>query len=105
MVYKMKTHILGKDPIFSVVGAPIRWHTVATFPSKHDWIDKTVIPFQAHEGWTGYALKDWKAAYKGAKICCEGAIRSNSAGGNQLITGEMDVQKCLRQATKEVSCQ
>lgn len=74
-------------------------------PSKHDWIDKTVIPFQAHEGWTGYALKDWKAAYKGAKICCEGAIRSNSAGGNQLITGEMDVQKCLRQATKEVSCQ
>lgn len=67
MVYKMKTHILGKDPIVSVVGAPIRWHTMATFPSKHDWIDKTVIPFQAHEGWTGYALKDWKAAYKGSK--------------------------------------
>lgn len=77
------------------VGTPTWWYTMApavlTFLNQHDWTGKTVIPFQTHGGWPGHALKDMKAACKGASFTHEMGIRFDSDGGSRLETPEQDI--------------
>ena len=70
-----------------ILGTPVWWYTMAppirSFLNKHDFTNKTIIPFVTNGGLVGTTFEDIKKYAKGATIKNEMDIKFN---GNNLDT-------------------
>ncbi len=73
---------------------------VRTFLTGQEWVGKMVIPFTTHGGWPGHAIKDIKAACRGAEVVCERDVRFDSRGGDHMETAEKAVEAWIAAVTE-----
>ena len=81
------------------IGWPCWWGTMPmcmfTFIEKHDWTEKTVIPFTTHEGsGFGSGLSDLKAAVKGATV-----TKGLSIQGTNARSSDAQIKKFVAAST------
>lgn len=84
------------------VGTPTWWYTMApavrTFLHSQNWKGKTVIPFMTNGGWPGHVIRDMEKECAGASFPLSMQVRFDSAGGDQMVTPESEVDRFAEKA-------
>ncbi len=100
--YKPEIRPLSADPAGYeriVVGTPTWWYTMApavlTFLSSTDLSGKKVVFYMTNAGWPGHVIRDMIAAAPGAEVVSTKEILFDSAGGNNLITPENEIDSWI----------
>jgi len=78
-----------------IIGTPTWWYTMApvvsTFLTSNHWKGKIVVPFVTNAGWPGTAIKDIKAACKGAIFANEKEMCFHSSDQHGMIIFQREV--------------